>query len=178
MAQATKSKTQTKKKQTKAGQSSRNGAKASTSAKSAPSKRSNAKRAAGSRSSGSKPKSTRRQTPRSSSSSNNGSNSIPEMAVDRTKAAGHAVASAASKAKVPLIAGGTAIAGAAAGAVLKDRFDRSRSPLKRLSNVSIPKSAKRLDLDTVKSAAERVSAYGQQASDVAAALEKTRKKNN
>lgn len=35
----------------------------------------------------------------------------------------------------------------------------------------------KLDLDTVKSAAERVSAYGQQASDIATAVEKTRKKN-
>jgi hypothetical protein len=87
------------------------------------------------------------------------------------------VADAASKAKVPLIAGGTAIAGAAAGVVLKDRLDRSRGPLKRLKSVSLPKAARELDLDTVKAAAERVSAYGQQASDVAGALEKTRKKN-
>ena len=36
----------------------------------------------------------------------------------------------------------------------------------------------KVDLDSVKSAAERVSAYGQQASDIAAAVEKTRKKNN
>ena len=35
----------------------------------------------------------------------------------------------------------------------------------------------KVDLDSVKSAAERVSAYGQQASDIAAAVEKTRKKN-
>jgi len=35
----------------------------------------------------------------------------------------------------------------------------------------------KLDLDTVKSTADRVTAYGQQASDIAAAVEKTRKKN-
>ena len=182
MAQATKSKTQTKKKQTKTGQGARNGAKASTPTKRTASKQASPKKRTaaskgGGKSPGTKPKSTRKPTSRSNAASSNGSSSIPEMAVDRTKAAGNAVASAASKAKVPLIAGGTAIAGAAAGVVLKDRLGRSQGPLKRLSNVSIPKSAKRLDLDTVKSAADRVSAYGQQASDVAAALEKTRKKN-
>ena len=36
----------------------------------------------------------------------------------------------------------------------------------------------KLDFDQVKSAAERVSAYGQQASDIVAAIEKTRKKNS
>ena len=74
--------------------------------------------------------------------------------------------------------------GAAAGAVVKDRLaaNRSNNPLKRLRGVSMPKTAtkldlSKLDLETVKSAAERVSAYGQQASDIAAAVEKTRKKN-
>jgi hypothetical protein len=46
----------------------------------------------------------------------------------------------------------------------------------------MPKSVRnadltKIDLGTVKKAAERVSAYGQQASDIAAAVEKTRKKN-
>ena len=90
-----------------------------------------------------------------------------------------AVADLASKAKVPLIAGGTAIVGAAAGVVLKDRLGagKSRNPLNRLGGMSMPKSVAKLDLATVKSAADRVSAYGQQASDIAGAIEKTRKKN-
>ena len=103
-----------------------------------------------------------------------------DTAVDKTKSAGRAVAEAASKAKTPLIAGGTALAGAAAGAVLKDRLagTRSKNPLKRLGGVSLPKpDLGKLDLEQVKSAAERVSAYGQQASDIASAVEKTRKKN-
>jgi len=105
-----------------------------------------------------------------------------DTAVDKTRSAGHAVADAASKAKTPLIAGGTAIAGAAAGVVIKDRLGikRSKNPLKRMGGMSmpsLPKSATKLDLDTVKKTAERVSAYGQQASDLAAAVEKTRKKN-
>jgi hypothetical protein len=69
--------------------------------------------------------------------------------------------------------------------VLKDRLDSkgSRNPLRRLGGPSMPKSVRKadlskLDLDTVKKAAERVSAYGQQASDIVAAVEKTRKKNS
>jgi hypothetical protein len=138
---------------------------------------------------GSRAKSTSAARTRSQSRpkarSRSGAGSIKDTAIDRTKAAGHAVANAASKAKTPLIAGGTALVGAAAGAVVKDRLaaNRSNNPLKRLRGVSMPKPAtkldlSKLDLDTVKSAADRVSAYGQQASDIAAAVEKTRKKNN
>ncbi len=69
--------------------------------------------------------------------------------------------------------------GVAAGAVLHGRLaaNRSKNPLKRLRGGSMPKPPTKLDLGAVKSAAERVSAYGQQASDIAAAVEKTRKKN-
>lgn len=116
---------------------------------------------------------------RSTGQSRNGAGSFTASVVDGTKAGGRAVADVASKAKVPLIAGGTAIAGAAAGVVLKDRLgaSRSRNPLNRLGGISVPKSVAKLDLETVKSAADRVSAYGQQASDIAGAIEKTRKKN-
>ena len=94
------------------------------------------------------------------------------------------VAQAASRAKAPLVAGGTALIGVAAGAALRGRLDNrsSKNPLRRLRGASIPKSVRnadfsKIDLDTVKKAAERVSAYGQQASDIAVAVEKTRKKN-
>jgi hypothetical protein len=77
-----------------------------------------------------------------------------------------------------------ALAGAAAGAVVRSRMsaNHSRNPLARLRGVSMPKPAAKLDLDKLdldrlKSAAERVSAYGQQASDIVGAIEKTRKKN-
>jgi hypothetical protein len=114
-----------------------------------------------------------------------GSETIKDTVITKTKGAGHAVAQAASKAKTPLIAGGTALAGAAAAAVIKDRLaaNRSKSPLRRLGSMSMPKPAaqldlRKLDLDTVKSAGERVSAYGQQVSDIAAAAERTHKKNS
>jgi hypothetical protein len=82
------------------------------------------------------------------------------------------------------VAAGTALIGMAAGAALSDRLtdSRSKNPLRRLGKASVPKSVRKadfskIDLDTVKKAAERVSAYGQQASDIASAVEKTRKKN-
>lgn len=103
----------------------------------------------------------------------------------QAKSGANPIAEAASKARTPLLAGGTALIGVAAGAVLKDRLDSkgSRNPLRRLRGPSMPKSVRnadlsKIDLDTVKKAAERVSAYGQQASDIAAAVEKTRKKNS
>ena len=116
---------------------------------------------------------------RSTGQSRNGVKSLKDTVVDGTKASGRAAADVASKAKVPLIAGGAAIVGAAAGVVLKDRVgpSKSKNPLKRLDGMSMPKSVAKLDLDTVKSAADRVSAYGQQASDIAGVIEKTRQKN-
>ena len=116
---------------------------------------------------------------RSASAKSNGAATLPEAAVKKTKSAGHAVAEAAAKAKTPLIAGGTAIAGVAAGAAMKSRMGlkRSKNPIKRMKGMTIPKSAAKLDLKSVQAAGERVSAYGRQASEIAAAMEKTRKKN-
>ncbi len=117
-----------------------------------------------------------RSKKRSTSSSQNKRNveAIKDTAVEQTKSAGATIADAAGKAKTPLIAGGTALLGVAAGAVINGRLSgKSRNPIKRMRGASMPK----LDLDTVKMAADRVSAYGQQASDIAAAVEKTRKKN-
>lgn len=113
---------------------------------------------------------------RSTSSSQQKSNveAIKDTAVEQTKSAGATIADAAGKAKTPLIAGGTALLGVAAGAAISGRLSgKSRNPITRMRGASMPK----LDLDTVKLAADRVSAYGQQASDIAAAVEKTRKKN-
>jgi hypothetical protein len=122
---------------------------------------------------------------RSSAQASNGAASFASAAVERTKSVGGAISEAASKGKTPLIAGGTALVGAAAGAVVKDRLEKSRSkgPLRRLRGIGVPKpglslNLANLDLEKVKSAADRVSAYGQQASDIAGAAEKTRKKNN
>jgi hypothetical protein len=124
------------------------------------------------------PQARSRSRPKRSQPTSNGS--IAGAAADRTKAAGRAVAGAASKAKTPLIAGGTALVGVAAGAFAKNRLDgRSRGPLKRIG-AGIGKPASKLgklDLDTVKTTADKVSSYSRQASDIAAAVERTRKKN-
>jgi hypothetical protein len=184
MAQATKSrsKSSTGRKGSRANSSGSNkntGSKRSSSG--AKRSSSNASRAKGKSAAASRPRSQSRST----AQNRNGAEAMKDTAITKTKGAGHAVAQAASKVKTPVIAGGTALVGAAAAAVIKDRLaaNRSKSPLKRLGSTSMPKPAaqldlRKLDLDTVKSAAERVSAYGQQASDIAAAVEKTRKKNS
>jgi hypothetical protein len=121
-------------------------------------------------------KTSRTGRARSTSSSQNKSSveAMKDTAVEQTKSAGATIAHAAGKAKTPLIAGGTALLGVAAGAAINSRLSgKSRNPITRMRGASMPK----LDLETVKQAADRVSAYGQQASDIAAAVEKTRNKN-
>ncbi|MGZ5312065.1 MAG: hypothetical protein ACXWZW_10570 [Solirubrobacterales bacterium] len=86
----------------------------------------------------------------------------------------------ASKAKTPLLAGGAAIAGLAAGGIAMKNRSSSRNPLKKIGSPSIPsipKSVKKLDLDTVASTAKRVGKIGQQVGEVAEAAEKARKKS-
>jgi Tfp pilus assembly protein PilN len=92
------------------------------------------------------------------------------------------MAAVASKAKTPLIAGGAALTGGAAAFLINQRATASKGPIQRLRRVSLPKPNGKLDLSkvdlgTIKSTAERVSAFGQQAADVAAAAEKARKKH-
>lgn len=187
MAQTTKS----PRKSPRKSPTSRNGSRATSSgsSKSAASKRPRSTKSSKRTSSnGNRAKSTSASRPRTQSrskaQSRNGAGSIKDTAIGRTKIAGHAAAEAASKAKVPLIAGGTALAGAAAGILIKDRLGvkRSKNPLKRLPSASMLKPGTslnlgKLDVGKVKSVAERVSAYGQQASDIASAVEKTQKKN-
>jgi hypothetical protein len=174
MAQSTKSRSKTS--------ASRNGSRANAakSRSGTAAKRSSSRRT---RSAGSRAKQTSATRGGSRSSArSSGAESIMNTAIARTKSAGHAVADAASKAKTPIIAGGSAIAGAAVGAVVKGRLDgSSKGPLRRLRGASLPKPARNLrkvDVDTVKSFADRMSAYGRQASDIAEAVERTRKKNS
>ncbi len=179
MAQTTK----TKSSKSSNGSSSRSGTrrKASGSSRSTSAKRSsssrssNGSRAKGASASRSKPRAQSRST-----QSSNGAGSFADTAIDKAKTSGHAVADAASKAKTPLIAGGTALAGAAVGAVVKSRLGGGKKgPLKRLgaSNPMAKLDVGKFDLDAVKSFASQVKSYSQQASDIADAVEKTRKKN-
>ena len=83
-----------------------------------------------------------------------------------------------SKAKGPLMTAGAAIAGTAGAMMIKNRVDASKSPLKKLRRVSLPKPNGRLDAGAVRTAAERLSSFGTQAAEIAGAIEKTQKKNN
>jgi hypothetical protein len=138
----------------------------------------------GSRANGaSAPRSRSRAKSRSAQNRNgNGAGSIADTAIDKAKTSGRAVAGAAAKAKTPLIAGATALVAAAGGAVIKSRLgagNSKKSPLKRLggSKQMAKLDLGKLDLDTVKTLATQMKNYGQQASDIADAVEKTRKKN-
>jgi hypothetical protein len=163
---STKTKTTTK----RATSSNGSRAKSSSSRKGSTAKRSTANR--GSTTGRSRSSST------SSARSKGNVESIKDTAVDRAKGAGQTISEAAGKARTPLIAGGTALLGVAAGAAINGRLSgKSKNPIKRIRGASVPKAMTKLDLDAVKSAADKVSAYGQQASDIAAAVEKTRKKN-
>jgi hypothetical protein len=100
----------------------------------------------------------------------------------KAKKSGRAVVNAAVNAKTPLIAGATAVVGAAGGALIKSRLgagNSKKSPLKRMggSKQMAKLDLGKLDLDTVKTLATQMKNYGQQASDIADAVEKTRKKN-
>ena len=115
---------------------------------------------------------------RPKSTSAAGKNGVPS----KLGSAGETVAEAASKARTPLIAGGAAVAGAVGGVLVKNRINASRGPMQKLRRVSLPRPnralTRKIDLGTVKSTAERVGSLSQQAADIAAAAEKTRKKNN
>ena len=83
---------------------------------------------------------------------------------------------------MPLIAGGTAIASAAAGAAahkLAESRSGANGKLGRLTSKLSPGklSPGKLDPEKIKSAGERLSALGQQTADIAGAIEKTRKKH-
>jgi hypothetical protein len=83
-----------------------------------------------------------RSKKRSTSSSQNKSNveALKDTAVEQTKSAGATIAGAAGKAKTPLIAGGTALLGVAAGAVINGRLSgKSKNPIKRMRGATMPK---------------------------------------
>jgi hypothetical protein len=61
--------------------------------------------------------------------------------------------------------------------MIKNRAGRSRAPIKKLRGVPLPRPNGKLDIGAVRATAERVSSLGQQAADIAGAIEKTRKKN-
>ena len=179
MAQSTKTKSSNSPSNTrqKATGSSRN-----TSAKRSNSTSSGRRGSNGRRAKGASASRSRSRAQSRSAQNRNGAGSIADTAIDKAKTSGRAVADAAAKAKTPLIAGATALVGAAGGAMIKSRLgagNSKKSPLKRLggSKQMAKLDLGKLDLDTVKTLATQMKNYGQQASDIADAVEKTRKKN-
>ena len=179
MAQSTKTKSSNSRTNTR---KNGTGSSRSTSAKRSNSTSSSRRSSNGSRAKGASASRSRSRAQSRRAQNRNGAGSIADTTIDQAKTSGRAVADAAAKAKIPLIAGATALVGAAGGAVIKSRLGAGKSkksPLKRLG--SSKQMAKldlgKLDLDTVKTIATQMKNYGQQASDIADAVEKTRKKN-
>ena len=179
MAQSTKTKSSKSRSDTR---QKATGSSRSTSAKRSNSTSSSRRSSNGSRANGASASRSRSRAQSRSAQNRNGAGSIADTAIDKAKTSGRAVADAAAKAKTPLIAGATALVGAAGGAVIKSRLEAGnskKSPLKRLggSKQMAKLDLGKLDLDTVKTLATQMKVYGQQASDIADAVEKTRKKN-
>lgn len=179
MAQSTKTKSSNSRSDTR---QKATGSSRSTSAKRSNSTSSSRRSSNGGRARGASASRSRSRAQSRSAQNRNGAGSIADTAIDKAKTSGRAVADAAAKAKTPLIAGATALVGAAGGAVIKSRLgagNSKKSPLKRLggSKQMAKLDLGKLDLDTVKTLATQMKVYGQQASDIADAVEKTRKKN-
>jgi hypothetical protein len=179
MAQSTKTKSSNSRSNTR---QKATGSSRSTSAKRSNSTSSSRRSSNGSRAKGASASRSRSGARSRSAQNRNGAGSIADTAIDKAKTSGRAVADAAAKARTPLIAGATALVGAAGGAVIKSRLgagNGKKSPLKRLggSKQMAKLDLGKLDLDTVKTVATQMKVYGQQASDIADAVEKTRKKN-
>jgi hypothetical protein len=88
------------------------------------------------------------------------------------KDAGRSVGAAARKAKVPLLAGGAALAGAAGGVALGAHHAHRHKGLR------IGRTIKRVDADDVANAAKRVGEVGAQIGRVASELQRTRNGSN
>jgi hypothetical protein len=102
-----------------------------------------------------KPKSSRSKSKSKSTEAKSSGNgvaavdSVRHTVEDKAKTAGQTMGKAASKAKVPLIAGGAALAGAAGGLALASRQDRHhrliksmRKPMIKLTSRDVAKAAK------------------------------------
>ena len=167
---ATGAKTKQRKRPSTANRSSRSSSKSSTRSSSS------SKRASSTRSSnGRQSTSTKRRAP---SASANGSGRLGEArkAVASTaQDAGHAVGGAASKAKVPLLAGGAALAGIAGGVAIGARGMRRRKVL----GVPVPRrSILKASTKNLASAAKEAGKFGQQMGELTSEVSKTREAMN
>lgn len=94
---------------------------------------------------------------------------------DKAKDAGQAVGSAASKAKVPLIAGGAALAGAAGGVALGVRQARHHGKM----GMAVPRRPQlKVSSRDLAKAAKEVGTFGAQMGHLASELQRTRETAN
>ena len=121
----------------------------------------------------SKPKASRSKTSRSSSS-NGGSpvDAVRHTVKDKAKTTGQAVGGVAGKARVPLIAGGAALAGAASGIALASRHDRRNSLVKAMRKPKI-----KLTSRDVAKAAKEVGNFSAQMGELASELQRAREES-
>lgn len=115
---------------------------------------------------------------KSKSSSSNGSGRIDTAvhAVEETaKGAGHSIGSAASKAKVPLLAGGAALAGAAGGIALGARQSRRHGG----GPLTMPRRPQvKVKSQDLAKAAKEVGSFGAQMGRLASELQQAREASN
>ena len=87
-----------------------------------------------------------------------GVSAVRETVGDAGQKAGHATAKAASKAKIPLIAGGAALVGAASGIALT----AARSKGSKILGVQVPKTKVKIRTKDLARTADRVASAGEQ----------------
>lgn len=171
--------------QTKPKKSSATKGRSSSSTKSkAKSSKAKAKSKAGKKTSRPKPANSKRQSSNGSRSSNgSGGGTSPVEAVrnaagdmgGKAKSAGKSVGKAASKAKVPLVAGGAAVAGAAGGLALAASKHGRRKGIKG----AMPRKPKiKLKSGDVAKAAKEVGNFSAQVGELANELQRARESAN
>jgi hypothetical protein len=122
------------------------------------------------RANSSKPKSKSKTSRASTNGGGNSADSLRHTVEDKAKTAGQAAGSAVSKAKVPLIAGGAALAGAAGGLALATRQEHRRHGLVR----AMGKPKLRLTSRDVAKAAKEVGNFSAQMGELATELRRAR----
>jgi len=115
------------------------------------------------------------RSPGNSSSNGGGIDSARRAVEDKAKGAGHAVGSAASKAKIPLVAGGAALAGAAGGLAIGARQRRRHGPFGMAAHRRPQVKVKSRDLAKV---AKEVGSAGAQVGRFASELQQAREAAN
>ncbi len=131
---------------------------------------------AGRSSKATKPRNSAKRSTQSKSSSNAaGRMDTTRHAVeDKAKGAGRAVGSAVSKAKVPLVAGGAALAGAAGGLALGARQMRRH----RRIGMTMPRRPQvKVNSRDIAKAAKEVGSFGAQVGHLASELQQARESN-